>query len=637
MGIGNTSQDARRGNQKNEERLDGHDGRGRGTAEYRQAEQAVRFQAHLLDAVEQAVIAIDLEGHIIYWNRFAETLYGWKAEEVIGRRISTVIRPEMSPDARADAIKGVNEEGRYETETIHHHRDGTPIYVHAFTIVLRDETGLTAGYVSGHRDVTERKRAEEALRQSEQRFRRYFELDLIGMAVTSPAKRFIEVNDYLCDLLGYNREELLRMTWVEITHPDDRDADIAQFERLLAGEIDGYSMDKRFIRKDGQVVDSIISGKCIRRPDGALDYCVVLLQDITERKRMEESLRQSKSLLAEAQHVARIGSWNLDVPTMTLTWSDELFRLYGFEPQAIEPSLDLLMPRVHPDDRESARRQIDEALDNPAPHSLSYRIVRPDGEVRHFQAHANFVTDQQGRAARAFGTAQDVTERVQAEERLRISNEKLRALAARMQAVREEESLRIAREIHDDLGGALSALKIDLAWIDKRLARSRNPALRLKLNGMAELIDDTAKKVRSISTELRPSVLDHLGLAAAIEWQAKEFERRTEIECRIVALVEEVTLSAEKATAVFRIFQEILTNIARHAGAKLVEISLEEHDDLVLKVSDNGVGINTAELAASASLGLLGMRERALVFGGRVDIQGAQGQGTTVSVSIPRG
>jgi len=153
---------------------------------------------------------------------------------------------------------------------------------------------------------------------------------------------------------------------------------------------------------------------------------------------------------------------------------------------------------------------------------------------------------------------------------------------------------------------------------------------------MAKFIDETIQKVRQIATELRPSMLDDLGLAAAIEWQAGEFQRRTEIKCKIISLQEDVVLSPEKSTAVFRIYQEILTNIARHAQATSVEIRMEQPDgELILRVSDNGQGIKESEMAGTKSLGLLGMRERALIFGGQIEITGAEGRGTTVTVSLP--
>lgn len=237
---------------------------------------------------------------------------------------------------------------------------------------------------------------------------------------------------------------------------------------------------------------------------------------------------------------------------------------------------------------------------------------------------------------RMIGKVVRLLERKQAEEELGRSNEQLRALSIRLQVAREEERIRIAREIHDELGGALTGLKMDLSWIGKRLSEQSRGAVQQKLQSALELIDETIAQVRYISTELRPPMLDDLGLAAAIEWQAREFQRRTEIRCKIVSLQEDITLSPEKSTAVFRIFQEILTNVARHSQASSVEVRMEEQDGcLTLKVSDNGKGIEEGKVAESTSIGLLGMKERAMIFGGQVNVVGAGGRGTTVTVRIP--
>ncbi len=223
------------------------------------------------------------------------------------------------------------------------------------------------------------------------------------------------------------------------------------------------------------------------------------------------------------------------------------------------------------------------------------------------------------------GVGIDLTERKQTEEALR-------ALTARLLEVREEERAGIARELHDQLGQALTGLKLDLAWLDRRLAE---PSLRAKTAQMVSTIDEAVQAVRRISSELRPGVLDNLGLAAAIEWQAAEFEQRTGIRCAVSAPAQPPKLEAARATAVFRIFQEALTNVARHAGASHVQIQLREVDgQMELTIADNGRGISEVEGAAQ-SLGLLGMRERAAAAGGRLAITGAPGQGTTLRVTVP--
>ena len=234
------------------------------------------------------------------------------------------------------------------------------------------------------------------------------------------------------------------------------------------------------------------------------------------------------------------------------------------------------------------------------------------------------------------GMGIDVTRRKEAEQRLNRSRKQLRALAARIQKVREEERSRIAREIHDVLGQALTGMKIDLAWLAKKIGSSEKAVLLEKIRSLAELVDPTIQRVRKICTELRPGVLDDLGLVAAIEWQSDEFTARTGIQTRVRARDVAVVPGGERSTAVFRIFQEALTNIARHSGAKHVQIELGCGESGVeLIVRDDGRGITSADLVRPESLGILGMQERAHVFGGEVRISGVQAEGTTVKVTVP--
>ncbi len=218
-------------------------------------------------------------------------------------------------------------------------------------------------------------------------------------------------------------------------------------------------------------------------------------------------------------------------------------------------------------------------------------------------------------------------------ERLRESEEKLRRLAAHLISVREEERAHIAREIHDELGQVLTGLKMEVTWLAKRL---KEKPLVEKTDSMCKLIDTTVQTVRKIATGLRPEMLDDMGLVAAVGWQAKEFQKRTGIRCRTRLPAENVKLDADVSTTMFRIFQEILTNVARHSRATRVDLELSVNEDRVaLDVIDNGVGIAEAELNGKKSLGLLGMHERALLFGGEVKVSGTPGHGTRVSVSIP--
>ncbi len=238
---------------------------------------------------------------------------------------------------------------------------------------------------------------------------------------------------------------------------------------------------------------------------------------------------------------------------------------------------------------------------------------------------------------RALREARERADRKLAVEQLRHSHAQLRALSIYLQHVREEESMRISRAVHDELGQALTGLKIDLSWLSTRLPK-RLDLLIDKTREMSRHIDETIETVRRISTELRPGILDHLGLAAAIEWQANEFQTRTGIQCKVAQQIDRTILEEELNTVCFRIFQETLTNIIRHARASRVDVHLrEDRGSLILEVKDNGRGITREQISNIKSLGLLGMRERAALLGGEVTITGQLKKGTRVIVSIPLG
>jgi PAS domain S-box-containing protein len=261
---------------------------------------------------------------------------------------------------------------------------------------------------------------------------------------------------------------------------------------------------------------------------------------------------------------------------------------------------------------------------------------RLDGRPMRIEGDYMVIYDGPGRIAGHFGIQRDVTDRHQAAEEIRASRQELRALTARLQQVREEERTSIAREIHDELGQALTGLKLDIAWMKSRLPRDHD--VLAQCGSIIQRIDGTLSAVRRIATELRPSVLDQLGLAAALEWQGHEFEARTGIEVTMALCPDECTIPDHLASSVFRIFQESLTNVARHAGATRVAIRLSQTARLLtLEVSDDGVGIPPDRLEGTASLGLVGMRERALACGGEFTITGRPALGTTVLLRIPLG
>jgi PAS domain S-box-containing protein len=261
------------------------------------------------------------------------------------------------------------------------------------------------------------------------------------------------------------------------------------------------------------------------------------------------------------------------------------------------------------------------------------RFRHKSGEIRDVLISAE-LTEIDGETV-VIGMIIDITERKRVDTELMRSREQLRLLSARLQQIREEERIRIAREIHDELGGFLTVLKLDLSSLGKEPS-TQSPSFRQKLDSMSNTMVAAIGSVRRICSDLRPSVLDHIGLTAAIEWQVQEWQQKTGVRCSTSSTIDDESVDAGRATAAFRVLQEALTNVARHAQATSVRVRVwTEEARLRLEVRDNGRGIPEATIGESTSLGLLGMKERVLSFGGTVDVHGASGEGTTVEVSIP--
>jgi len=281
------------------------------------------------------------------------------------------------------------------------------------------------------------------------------------------------------------------------------------------------------------------------------------------------------------------------------------------------------------------REAIERAVNGITQPAMTVPVIAKDGSVRLINVSGQ-VRFQDGKPVAVQGIGRDITDCTQEERR---KHDQLRSLAAGIEAAREGERKRIAREIHDELGQRLTVLDMSLSSLRSEVSKvlpADEAAIFDRIQSMQQVIETTIEWVGRIAVELRPSILDNLGLTAAIQWQAQEFQTRTGIKCIFARLPKEVSLDAERSTAVFRIFQELLTNVARHAGATAVRIKLENAGrDLVLQVRDDGKGISEEAIISSDSLGLLGIRERAEWLGGTVDIRGVAGTGTTVTLEIP--
>jgi PAS domain S-box-containing protein len=481
--------------------------------------------------------------------------------------------------------------------------------------------------------------------------------------------RFLAVNDAAIQLYGYSGDEFVTMTLRDISPPEDMPGLLESITKPAHG-VDRVRTRKHFT-KDGTLLEVELTSHTVSF--AGRRAALVLAHDITERRRAERSLKESEDhYRAVVENVADAIVITVDT---TLVFANKAFlALHGLADmsQALGSSIEQW---IAPSDAPLVKeRMVGRRRGDPGASVYEYRIRSADGDVRTVQASSVAITHKGEPAvlavlrditdrkhaetalrraheelergvqertvelSRAIEILQEqIAERHKAEDHLRRSQEQLHALSNRLLSILEEERIRIARETHDELGQALTALKIALAWIRQRLPADQKP-VHDKADQMAHLIDTTVQAIRRIATELRPRVLDDLGLVAALEWHVREFQERTGVACAFTTSPEDIVVDPGRATTLFRICQEALTNVARHANATRIDLSLTQVGGaLCLEVRDDGRGISEEAVTGPKSLGLMGMRERVLPWGGMVDIRGIQGKGTVVSVRIPLG
>ena len=595
------------------------------------------FRAIVENAPDQ-IIRYDKGFRRTYINPAVTRTYGLTAEALIGKPIGSVIHDaalDVMPEELAllrQRIATVFETGKsYEYEMTWPSPSGRRCYsVRLFPEL--DLNGSVINVLGISRDITERKLAGEELKKEKELLEKIFDNIpvMIGFVGDDGVKL---VNPEWERTIGWTLKELQEQK-VDIFVEAYPDPDYRQKVMDFVAASTGEWADLKIKVRDGRVIDAACA--VVHLSDGTR---VAIAQDITERKQAEQTLKRSETQLAEAQRLAHVGSWDWDLRTNALTWSDELYRIFGLQPGEIKVRGDA-MSFIHPEDRDSLENTVERSIKNNEPYSLYYRIRRPDGEERILHSRGRIASSQEGQPIRVIGVTQDLTKVKRAEEELRATTEQMRALSARLQSAKEEEDIRISREIHDEMGSALTSLRWELERFDKTVSEAAEwpqlQAVRNKIADMMRLTDSTIGTMRRIASELRPSILDDLGLVEAIEWQTQQFQTRTSIVGHCDCSLEKVDFDPEQSTAIFRIFQEALTNILSHAKATRVEVvAREDNGEFVLTISDNGRGITENEKSGRLSLGILGMRERAHLIGGELEITRTEGKGTRVSVRVP--
>jgi len=577
---------------------------------------------------------IDREFNMLLMNETFSFLSGVRKEEAVGKKCYEVFRGPSCHTSRCAVSRILSGEEGIECDVEKVRKDGTIVPCILTAVPFRGLNGEIIGIVEAFKDITDREHAKQALEESEKKYRdltnllpqAVFEIDLEG--------KFTYINRFGFDSTGYSQSDVDKgLEVLDIFVPEDRKRVKRNIKRSLEGEkIEGNEFT--VLRKDGTSFPIIIFFSPIMYEDKPMGLRGIVV-DITERKELEKIW------------VKIANEWNstFDSISLQIALVDTEKRILrcnkAMEIFTGKSFSDILGRRIcdfiHYNN-ESA--DIDECPFN-IRKEFRYRQSRVFLQGDHWiSVIVDPLFDNSGDVIGAVHIMDDITEQVKAEKKLKSAKEQLHALTSHLLNVREEERIRIARELHDELSPILTVLKMGVIKIAERLSKYEKHEefedLIKKADSMKNTLTDTVIMIRKIITQLRPGILDTLGLIPAIEWQVEEFQENSGINCNLSSTLEKIALNSNESTAVFRIFQETLTNILRHADASKVDIVLKrENECFIIDVEDNGCGIKKSDIDGRESFGIMGMRERANLYGWVFKITGINGRGTNVTLTIP--
>ena len=485
-------------------------------------------------------------------------------------------------------------------------------------MLIASGRGIQDGKAEG---ITGRKPAEEALHESEERFRAIFELAAVGVAQVAKDGGWLDVNQRLCDIVGYTREELLGRTFQDITHPDDLDADLAYVRQMLAGEISTYAMEKRYIRKGGGIVWIALTVSLVRETSGAPKYFISVVENITERKQAEAALRESEARYRRIVDTSEEGIWMIDAVQRTYFVNPKMARMLGY-------SVEEMMGRDLHGFMDEEGRAISDANVKRRAQGIAeqhdFKFLRKDGSALWALLSTNPIRDTDGAYAGALAMITDITERKRAED-------ELHRLSHRLLQAEDSERRRIAKELHDSTAQDLVAVTMNLGALRELLASGDTKAARI-LEDTIALVENSVNDIRTLSYVLHPPRLDETGLTGALAEYAAGFTTRTDTRIRVEVAPDFGRLPEDMEIVLFRVVQEAIANVLRHAQSDTATIRLAHGaGSVVLEIEDYGRGMAGAR---AHGVGIVGMRERLQQLGGRIEIESDSG-GTIIRAMLP--
>lgn len=571
----------------------------------------------ILDRITDGFIAVDNNFVYTYANKKIGEMTGKKPEELIGKKVWEVF-PDAVGSKTYHAFLRAMEQQEYITNTDHFE----PLQLWQENHIYPSRNGLSVFI----RDISARMRAEKEIDKVRSLADKLID-SLPGVFYFYDENgKFIRWNQQFEEVTGYSGEEIAEMHPSAFFAIDQKEYIVERIANVFEhGENDA---EADLLHKNGTRTPYYF--KAIRLEYDGRPCLLGTGISVTEKKKAEEELKLSEQKYRLLFHSNPLAMWMLSLPDYHIIEANESALIqYGY---TREEFLAMDVYRLRPkEDLDRFKQYVDTGFRG-IHYAGIWRHQKKDGTI----IYVNIVTHDtwyEGKPVRLV-LANEVTERYLAEERLKESYESIKRLTEHLNSVREQERLHIAREIHDELGQLLTVLKMDVSWLNKKLQAAPEP-VREKLADLISLLDTTVKTVRRISSELRPSLIDDLGLVAAMEWHVEEFQKRSGIDCQARLPEKEFNLSDNVKIGLYRILQESLTNVARHSQAKKVTVKLQKTDNqLILTVEDDGIGFDEAK-RNKKTLGLVGARERAEGLGGSYSIQGFPGQGTRVQVAIP--
>ncbi|MEO5863739.1 MAG: PAS domain S-box protein [Nitrospiraceae bacterium] len=595
----------------------------------------------LYDFSPAGYLTLDTNGTIVEANLRAGMLLGVTRKGLIRQPLTRFIAAEGEDIFHRHCQEVLKTGTRQTCEVQLQGEIGAGRWVYLESIVVREEPGSIAHWQTAMLDITEPKRTEEKVQKLVDRLKLATNAGQIGVWDWNIQKNELVWDDRMFALYGVKKESFVGAydTWLSGVHPDDRAECNATIQQVLRKE-KPYDIEFRICWPNGTVRFIKAAGQVIWGMDGTPLRMTGVNYDITDRKRIEEALRESEERYRSIFENAVEGIFQTSLEGKYIDVNPALARIYGYNsPGDMIATISNIATQLYvdPDRRNEFIRLIQE---QEALRGFESLVHQKDGRTIWVSENVRAMRDPNGVLLGYEGRVEDITERKLAEQRLRDTLDQVRMLTSRLETVQEEERRRISRELHDELGVRLTCLKIDLSRLITIAGDDVNAVVRAKLgdkvHSMLEQVDTTIAAVQSLATKLRPTLLDDLGLVAAIEWQCQDFQKRTGIPCTCVTNADDISMEPERATALFRICQESLTNTMRHAQATGVAVTFESRGGFLrLAVTDDGVGISDTQVSNLQSLGLLGMKERVEQLGGTLMVQGHSGKGTTVTACLP--